>query len=46
MMLPITKKNIKKIYQLPGKVKFCKKCVVSNQRPRIKFNKDEFVMLV
>ena len=39
-MLPITKKNIKKIYQLPGKVKFCKKCVVSNQRPRIKFNKD------
>lgn len=38
MKLPITKKNIKKIYKLPEKVKFCKNCVVSNQRPRININ--------
>ena len=25
---------------LPHEVKFCKKCVMSNQRPRIKFNED------
>ncbi len=36
----IKKKNIQKIYKTPTEVKFCKKCVVSNQRPRIKFNKD------
>ena len=33
-------KNIQKIYNTPTTVKFCKNCVVSNQRPRIKFNKD------
>ena len=27
-------------YGLPLEVKFCKKCVVSNQRPRIEFNED------
>ncbi|MDA7704706.1 N-acetyl sugar amidotransferase [Candidatus Pelagibacter sp.] len=34
------KKNIKKIYNTPNIVKFCKNCVTSNQRPRISFNKD------
>ena len=34
------KKNIKKIYKLPNKVTYCKKCVVSNQRPRIHFDKN------
>jgi hypothetical protein len=27
-------------YKLPREVKFCKKCTVSNQRPRISFEKD------
>ena len=35
-----TKFDLDKIYDLPKEVKFCKKCVISNQRPRIKFNKD------
>ena len=35
----IKKKNTIKIYNLPKKVLFCKKCVISNQRPRITFNK-------
>ena len=34
------KKNIKKVYKLPSKVVYCKKCVVSNQRPRINFDND------
>ena len=34
------KKNIIRLYNSPSKVFFCKKCVVSNQRPRIKFNQD------
>ena len=34
------KKNVKKIYKLPSKVVYCKKCVVSNQRPRINFDND------
>jgi N-acetyl sugar amidotransferase len=39
-MLKIQKKNVSKIYNLPKEVKFCTNCVVSNQRPRISFNKD------
>jgi len=35
----IKKRNLIKIYNLPKKVIFCKKCVISNQRPRITFNK-------
>ena len=31
--------NIPKIYKLPAKIVFCKKCVMSNQRPRIVFDK-------
>lgn len=33
------KDNIKK-YGLPKEVKFCKRCVISNQRPRITFDKE------
>tara|TARA_B100001057_G_scaffold498818_1_gene607222 strand:+ start:1529 stop:2677 length:1149 start_codon:yes stop_codon:yes gene_type:complete len=32
--------NISQKYNLPKEVKFCKKCVISNQRPRIVFDKD------
>ena len=28
----------KKNYDIPNKIIFCKKCVMSNQRPRITFN--------
>lgn len=33
-------KNTQKRYNLPGKVLFCKKCTISNQRPRITFDSD------
>ena len=33
-------KDLSKIYSLPKKVIFCKKCVISNQRPRIVFDKN------
>lgn len=36
----ISQKNTKKIYNLPEKVKFCKKCTISNQRPRIGFDNE------
>ena len=32
------KRDLIKQYDLPEKVKFCKKCTISNQRPRIKFD--------
>lgn len=32
------KRDIIKLYNLPRKVKFCKKCTMSNQRPRITFD--------
>lgn len=35
-------RNIKELYNLPEKVLFCKRCTISNQRPRITFN-DECV---
>ena len=34
----IKKNSINEKYNLPSTVKFCKRCVVSNQRPRIVFN--------
>ncbi len=37
---PIRKHMETQFKGLPKKVLFCKKCVMSNQRPRIKFNKD------
>ncbi len=32
------KRNLIKQYNLPSQVKFCKKCTISNQRPRISFD--------
>ena len=34
------KRDLIKLYNLPKEVKFCKKCTVSNQRPRIKFDQN------
>lgn len=34
------KVNVTKKYNLPKQVKFCKNCVISNQRPRIVFDAD------
>ena len=36
----LQKKNVKQIYNLPDETVFCKKCVVSNQRPRITYNEN------
>lgn len=38
MSVPIFKRNVLQQYRLPEEVKFCKKCTVSNQRPRISFD--------
>ena len=37
-MIEILQKNTKEKYNLPDKVQFCKKCTISNQRPRITFD--------
>ena len=34
------KRNLIKMYRLPEKVVFCKKCTISNQRPRITFDEN------
>lgn len=34
----ILKRDVISLYNLPKEVKFCKKCTMSNQRPRIKFD--------
>mgnify|MGYP001155609559 FL=1 len=36
----IEKKNTQKMYNLPSEVKFCTKCTISNQRPRIQFDEN------
>ena len=36
--MKIEKKETKKIYSLPDSIEFCKKCTISNQRPRITFD--------
>ena len=33
-------RNPKELYNLPEKVEYCTRCVISNQRPRISFNDD------
>jgi N-acetyl sugar amidotransferase len=38
--MSIIKRDIHAIYNLPLKVQFCKKCTISNQRPRINFDKN------
>ena len=44
--MELKKKNVLKIYFLPKKVFFCKKCTMSNQRPRIRFNSKGIVLHV
>jgi len=34
-------RNVRKLYNLSEEVKFCKKCVMSNQGPRIVFDEEE-----
>jgi N-acetyl sugar amidotransferase len=34
----IEKRDVQAMYNLPTEVKFCKKCTISNQRPRISFD--------
>ena len=34
------KRNVLKMYNLPKEVKYCKLCTISNQRPRITFDKN------
>lgn len=34
------KRNIPELYNLPNEVKFCTKCTISNQRPRIKLDEN------
>ena len=36
----IKKRDLINLYNLPEEIKFCKKCTISNQRPRITFNKE------
>jgi N-acetyl sugar amidotransferase len=38
-MYKFTKHDVVSIYGLPKKIVFCKKCTMSNQRPRISFDK-------
>lgn len=39
-VLIIENKNVMERYNLPEEVKFCKKCTISNQRPRITFDEN------
>lgn len=34
------KRNLQEMYNLPSEVRFCKKCTISNQRPRITFDEN------
>ncbi len=34
------KRNLREMYLLPEEITFCKRCTISNQRPRITFNSD------
>ncbi|NOX08657.1 MAG: N-acetyl sugar amidotransferase [Gammaproteobacteria bacterium] len=36
----VEKRDVKKLYNLPEEVRFCKKCTISNQRPRISFDEN------
>lgn len=38
--LVIEKRDVVKLYNLPTEVRFCKRCTVSNQRPRITFDEN------
>ncbi|MDZ4726928.1 MAG: N-acetyl sugar amidotransferase [Leptospira sp.] len=36
--MEIVQKNTQELYKLPSEVKYCKRCTISNQRPRITFD--------
>lgn len=36
--MSVENKNVQELYNLPQEVSFCKKCTISNQRPRITFD--------
>ena len=38
--MPFEKVDVRKRYNLPDEVKFCTRCVISNQRPRIVFDEN------
>ena len=40
MIKMFKKHNVQEKYNLPSEVKFCKKCTMSNQRPRITFDEN------
>ena len=44
IVFKMKKKFVENFYNLPHEVKFCKVCTVSNQRPRITFDKYIFVL--
>ena len=37
-MIGIEKQNVRERYNLPEQIRFCKRCTMSNQRPRITFD--------
>lgn len=39
-MISIEKRDVQKLYDLPTEIEFCRKCVISNQRPRIGFDEN------
>ena len=43
--MSIIKRDVHAIYNLPLEVQFCKKCTISNQRPRINFDKNKVIDL-
>jgi N-acetyl sugar amidotransferase len=40
MQPTVQKRNVLELYKLPAEIKFCKKCTMSNQRPRITFDEN------
>jgi N-acetyl sugar amidotransferase len=36
----MTKRDVAALYRLPTEIKFCRKCTISNQRPRITFDEN------
>ena len=38
--MKVENKNTKERYNLPTEVKYCVKCTISNQRPRISFDEN------
>ncbi len=36
----MNKRDVRALYKLPAEIKFCRKCTISNQRPRITFDEN------